>query len=84
MEAGILFSWGGGRVDFLFMYIHVYIDTSTRTYCNSVSPQLVIEPSSAAAVAVTFSEAFKSLDPDLQKVAVILSGGNVELDNLPW
>ena len=45
--------------------------------------KLLIEPSSAVAVAAVLSPAFKSLD-GLQRVGVILSGGNADLDHLPW
>lgn len=45
--------------------------------------KLLIEPSSAVAVATVLSEPFRQLK-GLQKVGVILSGGNVNLDNLPW
>ncbi|MHC5009120.1 MAG: pyridoxal-phosphate dependent enzyme, partial [Planctomycetota bacterium] len=45
--------------------------------------KLLIEPSSAVAVAVVLSEEFKALQ-GLQRVGVILSGGNVSLRHLPW
>ncbi len=45
--------------------------------------KLLIEPSSAVAVAVVLAEAFKSR-PGLQRVGIVLSGGNVNLDQLPW
>ena len=41
------------------------------------------EPSSAVAVAVALSDEFKALK-GLRRVGVILSGGNVDLDRLPW
>lgn len=41
--------------------------------------KLIIEPSAAVAVA-----AVRTLDFDETKVGVILSGGNVDLDALPW
>ena len=43
----------------------------------------VIEPSAAVAVAAVVSEQFRKL-PALTRVGVILSGGNVDLDRLPW
>ena len=47
--------------------------------------KLLIEPSAAVGVAAVLSEKFKSLPKqDLQNVGVILCGGNVDLDNLPW
>jgi threonine dehydratase/serine racemase len=45
--------------------------------------KLLIEPSSAVAVAAVLSEAFRKLD-GLKRVGVVLSGGNVNLDQLPW
>jgi threonine dehydratase len=41
--------------------------------------KLLIEPSSAVAVAAVFSDAFRGL-PGLGRVGVVLSGGNVSLD----
>src|SRR5205823_619212 len=45
--------------------------------------KLLIEPSSAVAVAAVLTEAFRKL-PGLERVGVVLSGGNVSLDRLPW
>ena len=45
--------------------------------------KILIEPSAAIAVAAALSDDFKSLK-DLDRVGVILSGGNVALDHLPW
>jgi threonine dehydratase len=45
--------------------------------------KLLIEPSSAVAVAAVLSEEFRSLG-GLPRVGVVLSGGNVNLDRLPW
>jgi threonine dehydratase/serine racemase len=45
--------------------------------------KLLIEPSSAVPLAAVFSARFRSL-PGLARVGVVLSGGNVDLDNLPW
>lgn len=45
--------------------------------------KLMIEPSSAVALAAVLSESFRGL-PGLGRVGVILSGGNVSLDRLPW
>jgi threonine dehydratase len=45
--------------------------------------KLVIEPSAAVAVAAVLSEEFRALH-GLNRVAVVLSGGNVDLANLPW
>ncbi|MBI1817410.1 MAG: pyridoxal-phosphate dependent enzyme [Deltaproteobacteria bacterium] len=45
--------------------------------------KLLIEPSAAVALAVALSEEFKALR-DLNRVGIVLSGGNVDLDHLPW
>ena len=45
--------------------------------------KLLIEPSAAVAVAAVLSERFRALD-GLERVGVILSGGNLDLDHLPW
>jgi threonine dehydratase len=45
--------------------------------------KLLIEPSAAVAVAVVLAEPFRKL-PGLRRVGVVLSGGNVNLDQLPW
>jgi threonine dehydratase/serine racemase len=45
--------------------------------------KLLIEPSSAVPLAAVLTERFRSL-PGLERVAVVLSGGNVDLDALPW
>jgi threonine dehydratase len=45
--------------------------------------KLLIEPSSAVAVAAVLTDEFRAL-PGLRRVGVILSGGNVNLDRLPW
>ena len=45
--------------------------------------KLLIEPSSAVAVAAVLTPGFRALQ-GLSKVGVVLSGGNVNLDKLPW
>ena len=45
--------------------------------------KLLIEPSSAVAVAAVLSEPFRKLN-NVARVGIILSGGNVNLDALPW
>ena len=45
--------------------------------------KLVIEPSAAVAVAAVLGEEFRALG-GLRRVGVILSGGNMDLDRLPW
>ncbi len=45
--------------------------------------KLIVEPSGAVAAAVTLSDAFKSLE-GADRVGVVFSGGNVNLDKLWW
>ena len=45
--------------------------------------KLLIEPSAAVALAAVLSDEFRALT-GLGRVGVILSGGNVDLDHLPW
>jgi len=45
--------------------------------------KLLIEPSAAVAVAAVLGDQFRALE-GLQRVGVVLSGGNVNLDDLPW
>lgn len=45
--------------------------------------KLMVEPSAAVAVAAVFSQEFREIS-DLPRVGVILSGGNVDLNHLPW
>ncbi|EGD80167.1 hypothetical protein PTSG_10849 [Salpingoeca rosetta] len=47
--------------------------------------KLVIEPSAGVSVAVALSDDFKAYAGDrLKKVAVVLCGGNQDLDKIPW
>jgi threonine dehydratase len=43
--------------------------------------KIIIEPSAAVPVAAILAG---QLDPAGQRVGIILSGGNVDLDRLPW
>ncbi len=45
--------------------------------------KIVIEPSSAVPVAAVLTQRFRALE-GIEGVAVVLSGGNVDLDALPW
>ncbi len=44
----------------------------------------MIEEAAAAGVAAVLSERMRAMDPQLKRIAVILCGGNVDLDKLPW
>jgi threonine dehydratase len=45
--------------------------------------KLLIEPSAAVPLAAVLTDAFRGLE-GIDHVAVVLSGGNVNLDRLPW
>ena len=45
--------------------------------------KIVIEPSAAVAVAAALGQRMRGLD-GLTRIGVVLSGGNVDLDALPW
>jgi threonine dehydratase len=45
--------------------------------------KLVVEPSGVVPLAAVLSDEFKALD-GIRKVGVVFSGGNVNLDKLPW
>ncbi|MCH7719796.1 MAG: pyridoxal-phosphate dependent enzyme [Planctomycetes bacterium] len=45
--------------------------------------KIIIEPSAAVAVAAVLGNGFQSLD-NISRVGVVLSGGNVDLNQLPW
>jgi threonine dehydratase len=45
--------------------------------------KLLIEPSAAVAVAAVNSKEFREIE-EIERVGVILSGGNADLDHLPW
>jgi threonine dehydratase/serine racemase len=45
--------------------------------------KLLVEPSSAVALAAVLTDEFRNLD-GIERVGIVLSGGNVDLDHLPW
>ena len=45
--------------------------------------KIIIEPSAAVAVAAVLCDQFQALD-GLAHVGVVLTGGNVDLNKLPW
>jgi threonine dehydratase/serine racemase len=45
--------------------------------------KLLVEPSAAVAFGAVLSDEFRAL-ADLERVGIVLSGGNVDLDHLPW
>ncbi|CAC5380323.1 SRR [Mytilus coruscus] len=45
---------------------------------------LVIEAASGATVAAAMSDKLKQMDPSMKKIGIIICGGNVDIDKLPW
>ena len=45
--------------------------------------KLLVEPSAAVSLAAVLSDRFSEIS-GLGKVGIVLSGGNVDLDELPW
>ena len=45
--------------------------------------KLLVEPSSAVALAAVLTDEFRGL-AGIERVGIVLSGGNVDLDHLPW
>ncbi|RUS87871.1 hypothetical protein EGW08_004349 [Elysia chlorotica] len=46
--------------------------------------KMVVEPSGATPLAAAFSKKFQTMDSKLVNIGVVLSGGNVDIDHLPW
>ena len=47
--------------------------------------KIIVEPGAACTVAAVLSPKFKELaGPEVKRVGVVLCGGNMDLDNLPW
>ncbi|XP_076452426.1 uncharacterized protein LOC143288047 [Babylonia areolata] len=46
--------------------------------------KLVVEMAAGASVSAALSEKMKNMDPAIRKVGVILCGGNIDVDHLPW
>lgn len=46
--------------------------------------KVIVEPSGAVAAAALFAKKVPFSNGDIPHVGIILSGGNVDLDHLPW
>lgn len=69
-------------VDDVFVVTEEEIENSTR-FVMERSKQ-VIEPGCGVAVAVATSKALYDKYPNLNRVGVVMCGGNIDLANLPW
>jgi threonine dehydratase len=83
---GLLTSLGSLTFPIIQKRVEQIITVSEQSIVDSMKfvwerAKLIIEPSAAVAVAVLWE---KKIDLAGLKVGVILSGGNVDLDRLPW
>jgi threonine dehydratase/serine racemase len=71
-------------VDAVFLVTEAEIIETTKRFWERT--KLIIEPSSAVPVAAVLSAAFRAhpLTQGVQRIGIVLSGGNVDLDRLPW
>lgn len=69
-------------VDDVFVATEEEIESATR-FVMERSKQ-VIEPGCGVAVAVATSKELYDKYPDLNRVGVVMCGGNIDLANLPW
>jgi len=69
------------KVERIFLVEEDAIVAATRLVWERM--KLVIEPSAGTGVAVALSPAFQALE-GITNVGVVLCGGNVSLDSLPW
>ena len=51
---------------------------------NVLNFQLVVEAAAGATVAAAMSDKLKQMDPNMKNIGIILCGGNVDIDSLPW
>jgi len=70
------------HVDDVFLASEEEIEDATKFTMERAKQ--VIEPGCGLAVAVATSSALYDKYPELKKVGVILCGGNVDLNGLPW
>ena len=83
---GLRTSLGDKTFPIIQKYVHGIVTVSENAIIEAMrlvweSTKLLIETSSAVPIAALLE---KKLDVKGQKVGIILSGGNVDLDNLPW
>ncbi|MFZ4739587.1 MAG: pyridoxal-phosphate dependent enzyme [Bacteroidales bacterium] len=83
---GLRTSLGDKTFPIIKKYVHEIVTVSENAIIEAMrlvweNTKLLIETSSAVPIAALLE---KKLDVKGQKVGIILSGGNVDLDNLPW
>lgn len=85
---GLLTSMGEYTWPYVRDYVEEVLTVSEEQIISAMRffwerTKAIIEPSSAVAVAVALSDEFHA-KPGIRRVGVILSGGNVDLEHLPW
>jgi len=70
------------HVDDVFIVSEAEIEEATK-FTMERSKQ-VVEPGCGVAVAVATSKQLYEKYPDLKNIGVVMCGGNVDLENLPW
>ncbi len=83
---GLRTSLGSKTFPIIQQHVHQIVTVSEKAIVEAMrlvweSTKLLIETSSAVPIAALLE---KKLDVEGQKVGVVISGGNVDLDNLPW
>ena len=83
---GLRTSLGSFTFPIILNHVHSIVTVSEESIVNAMRTlwermKIIIEPSSAVPVAAILD---KKTDISGKRVAVILSGGNVDLDQLPW
>ncbi|MFZ4398951.1 MAG: pyridoxal-phosphate dependent enzyme [Bacteroidales bacterium] len=83
---GLRTSLGDKTFPLIQQYVHQIVTVSEKAIIDAMrlvweSTKLLIETSSAVPIAALLE---KKYDFEHKKIGIILSGGNVDLDNLPW
>ncbi|MFZ4411874.1 MAG: pyridoxal-phosphate dependent enzyme [Bacteroidales bacterium] len=83
---GLRTSLGDKTFPIIQQYVHQIVTVSENSIVEAMrlvweSTKLLIETSSAVPIAALIEKKF---DFEGQKLGIIISGGNVDLDNLPW
>lgn len=85
---GLLTSLSDITWSFIRQHVEAVITVSDEQIINAMRliferMKVVVEPSGAVSLAAALTDSFKAMQ-GMQRVGVVLSGGNVDLDHLPW
>lgn len=83
---GLLTSLGTLTFPIIQKYVNQIVTVSEESIIESMKiiwerMKIIIEPSSAVPIAALLE---KKINPENKKIGIIISGGNVDLNNLPW